>query len=47
MKKQEKIVLFNCQVCTYPYPSTGKFVLRNIELCANCYIQNKRMYKPW
>ena len=40
----KKIEFFNCQVCSYPYPTTGKFMLRNIDVCANCYIKNKRMF---
>ena len=46
-KKPTPIEFFICQVCHMPYPSTGKFKLRKLEACANCYVMNKRMYKPW
>jgi len=44
-KKQTLIEFFDCEVCCMPYPSTGKFVRNETEMCANCYVQNKRMFK--
>ncbi len=46
-KKQTLIEFFDCEVCCLPYPSTGKFVRNETEMCANCYVQNKRMFKEW
>jgi hypothetical protein len=43
----EKIKLTQCAVCCLPFPSTGMFKLRNLKVCANCYVKNKRMFKPW
>jgi hypothetical protein len=46
-KKPTPIEFFDCQLCNLPYPSTGKFELRKLEVCANCYVQNKRMFREW
>jgi hypothetical protein len=42
-----KINLKPCDICNLPFPSTGMFKLRNLKVCANCFVQNKRMYREW
>jgi len=34
-----------CHVCCLPFPNTSLFKLGYVKVCANCYVQNKRMFK--
>jgi hypothetical protein len=34
-----------CQICNLPFPSTSMFTLRNMKVCANCFVKNKRMFQ--
>ena len=46
-EKDMKIKLKPCTICSLPFPSTSLFKLRNLKVCANCYVQNKRMFREW
>jgi hypothetical protein len=39
--------LKTCPLCLRQFPLTMLVKLRNIKVCPNCYVQNKRMYMPW
>jgi len=43
----KKIKLTQCAICCLPFPSASLFKLRNLKACANCYVQNKRMFREW
>ena len=44
---EAKIKLKPCNICQLPQASTGMLTLRGVKVCANCYVQNKRMFMPW
>ena len=46
-QEEERMKLKQCPICLLPFPSTSLVKLRNIKVCANCYVQNKRMFREW
>ena len=42
-----KIKLITCDVCLLPYPKESITKQNKSNMCANCYVMTKRMYKPW
>ncbi len=45
--QEEEMKLKQCPICLLPFPSASLFKLRNLKVCANCYVQNKRMFREW
>ena len=46
-EKTMKIKLINCDVCLLPYPKESITKRNKNNMCANCYVMTKLMYKPW
>ena len=43
----KKIKLITCDVCQLPFPKESITKRNKSNMCANCYVMNKRMYMAW
>ena len=46
-EKDMSLKLITCDVCCLPYPKESITKRNKSNMCANCYVMTKRMYKPW